>query len=283
MKKVISYRVYCERSTWQSVYTELQSRDYNLSQISSQIGAHFSDQVHRGQGLNEKSFRKLEELIGYSLPIIQKKSILESITLEPSVKLAELFGIILGDGHLSNSKYRYRLQIALNSAKEPEYISYVENIIINVFGEIPSRYQFKKRNCLVLMVSAKPLIMELLRLGLKRGNKIKNQVRVPNWIKQNKEFSIACTKGLIDSDGSVTISKNNQLKVEFANKSIPLRTFFEGFCKNNSIETRRYGIIVNVRNIKSMFDFIKLVKPMKAEYRNVFPFLAKKFNLDTFL
>ncbi|MFX0051218.1 MAG: hypothetical protein ACFE8U_08010, partial [Candidatus Hermodarchaeota archaeon] len=45
------------------------------------------------------------------------------------------------------------------------------------------------------------LVQELERLGLKCGNKVKQQVGVPNWIQNNTSYSIACVRGLIDTDG----------------------------------------------------------------------------------
>ena len=39
--------------------------------------------------------------------------------------------------------------------------------------------------------------------GFKPGNKIKNKLRIPSWIKNNRKFLKACLRGLYDTDGSV--------------------------------------------------------------------------------
>ena len=47
-------------------------------------------------------------------------------------------------------------------------------------------------------------------LGIKPGNKKKNNQGIPSWIKNNKKYLIKCIKGLIDTDGSIHyISKKN--------------------------------------------------------------------------
>ena len=68
------------------------------------------------------------------------------------------------------------------------------------------------------------------KLGLKTGNKIKQQVDIPNWIKRNRRFSIACIRGLVDTDGCLfnhNYKVNGKLysykKLAFTSFSAPLR------------------------------------------------------------
>ena len=43
----------------------------------------------------------------------------------------------------------------------------------------------------------------LLQLGLQTGNKVEKQVRIPDWIKAEREYFISCIRGLIDTDGYI--------------------------------------------------------------------------------
>lgn len=47
--------------------------------------------------------------------------------------------------------------------------------------------------------------MELVKfcqsIGLKIGNKLKQNLDLPEWIKKHKSFKISCIRGLIDTDG----------------------------------------------------------------------------------
>jgi hypothetical protein len=64
------------------------------------------------------------------------------------------------------------------------------------------------------------------------SNKAKQQVDAPDWIKNNKEYSIACLRGLMDTDGGVFLHKYkvhgkqySYKKISFTNKSTPLILF----------------------------------------------------------
>ena len=50
----------------------------------------------------------------------------------------------------------------------------------------------------------------LVNYGLKRGNKLKNNVKIPQWIKDNKDYSKCCLRGLIDTDGCVYWCKRDK-------------------------------------------------------------------------
>jgi hypothetical protein len=139
--------------------------------------------------------------------------------LEPreSKELAELFGIILGDGHLEmpgkNNKNRsYAVKIAGHLEEDKNYLSnYVSNIIQKLFREKPSIKKAEKYNTLFLVIHGKKLIEFLNEKGLHSGNKKHNNQGIPDWIKRNKEYVASCIRGLVDTDGSIhQISKKNK-------------------------------------------------------------------------
>ncbi|MAH07571.1 hypothetical protein CMI38_04975 [Candidatus Pacearchaeota archaeon] len=118
--------------------------------------------------------------------------------------IAELMGIILGDGNIyvdeSNGHYQLRITGHLSNDKD-----YHEKFIKDLFWRI-----FKKElkvkcyeNRRVLYYYGKEIICELLKLGLVSGNKLKNNINIPTWIFSNKEYMKSCLRGLIDTDGSV--------------------------------------------------------------------------------
>ena len=83
------------------------------------------------------------------------------------------------------------------------------------------------------------------KLGLKIGNKIKQQVDIPDWIRQNKKFSIACVRGLIDTDGCAFThyyKVNGKLydykKLAFSSLSEPLRLSVFQILKSLGIKSR---------------------------------------------
>ncbi len=137
-------------------------------------------------------------------------------------KLAELFGIILGDGHLEVYKKDnarcYALKIAGNLSQDYEYLSeYISKLFISIFKEPGKIREIPKKNEIFLTIHGKNLIKMLNELGLKSGNKKINNQNIPDWIKKNNSFLEACLRGLIDTDGSVhhISRKNRNLRICF--------------------------------------------------------------------
>ena len=70
------------------------------------------------------------------------------------------------------------------------------------------------------------------KIGLKIGSKVRQQVDVPQWIKNNEKYATACLRGLIDTDGclikhrySVGGKEYLYKKLSFSNSSVPLISF----------------------------------------------------------
>ena len=138
------------------------------------------------------------------------KGSLKSITFPEKCKeLAEFVGIILGDGNIySHSKGKkigvYSVRIAGDYKKDKDYhLNYIQPLCVK-----PFEIKVRVRNHVInnerfICLDSKQLIKYLMSIGLKSGDKIKNNLGIPTWIFKNKEFLKACLRGLIDTDGSV--------------------------------------------------------------------------------
>lgn len=163
-------------------------------------------------------------------PELYQQCNLRKIILKPKStrKLAEFFGIALGDGGITNTQ----VSITLNKHNAKEYSFFVCKLFKKLFRVNPSVYESDSKNFINIVVSSTNLVEFLLFKGLKKGNKVKHQVRVPNWIKNNKEFSERCLRGLVDTDGCVyshthTSQGHNYFNfgLNFSNRSFPLLAF----------------------------------------------------------
>ena len=138
--------------------------------------------------------------------------------------LAEFVGILLGDGNISP----YHVGITL-SLEEKKYSHYVQKIIKELFGVTSSVYKHKRSNAVTITVNRKNLVDFCQKVGFEIGNKIKHQVDIPIWIKNNKIYSRECIRGLFDTDGCF-FSHNyiargkrySYLKIAFTSASVPL-------------------------------------------------------------
>ncbi|MFW9968681.1 MAG: LAGLIDADG family homing endonuclease [Candidatus Odinarchaeota archaeon] len=236
-------RIEVDNETIKSVINDLK-RSKNLSQkkISEIIGTNIKNILYNyTETMNEVSFKRLEELGGKKLKhkIIEKKRFIH----ERNESLAEFIGIMLGDGHLN--KKIYRLQISFNGFNEKQYLHYVKNKINAMFNIDPKeRWERNQKNAIgnekgmFLYIDNKNFFNELISHGLKPGNKVKNQVGVPDWIKKEKLYMKSCLRGLFDTDGSISVlNKRSSLLIDFTNASLPLVTDFKEMCESLDIRT----------------------------------------------
>jgi hypothetical protein len=134
--------------------------------------------------------------------------------LKKSNHLAELIGIILGDGSLTNLPRTESLRIVCNS-EQRGYINHVVTLIERVLNKKPVVYKRKNQKATNITLYRCNLSKQL---NLPCGNKIKNKVTIQEWIKRDKIYSIDCLKGLFETDGCFCEDKSNYTRViEFKN------------------------------------------------------------------
>lgn len=168
--------------------------------------------------------------------------------------LAEFVGILLGDGSISKKS----IAITLHKDDDKQYINYVAQICEKLFAVKPTLFYSKKDAVCDVIINRNRLINYLEKLGLHTGNKVKNQVGVPDWISKNKNFSKACLRGLLDTDGCFYVDKHRYKSklyqnagISFTNRSLPILDFFKakltelGF---NPTQSYKFNILLRREN-----------------------------------
>ena len=124
---------------------------------------------------------------------------------EPSERLAELLGICMGDGHLSD----YQLSVTTNSETDLRHAQFIAQTIYELFG-VEAHLQFRKdQKAVDIIASSKTMADYLNFLGMPRGDKIKNNISIPVWIRENLDYQKAVIRGLFDTDGCVYCDRHN--------------------------------------------------------------------------
>ena len=123
-----------------------------------------------------------------------KKSHRKVVTLpEPSVELAEFFGIMMGDGGIGSP---WQAVISLNAIADKSYAEFVARLCKKLFAIAPSITKRKSRQVLLLRISSTTIVDFLVEEGICRGDKLRNGLQIPSWILQEAEYRIACVRGL---------------------------------------------------------------------------------------
>lgn len=143
-----------------------------------------------------------------------------------STDLAEFVGIIMGDGGIAD----YQVIVTLHSIDDKEYGEYVAGLITKLFSTPVSIQPRINCNATDYVVSRKQLVSFCIQtLGLVQGNKVAQQITIPQWVIQKPNYTKACIRGLFDTDGSVfthTYSVKGKIyrykKMSFCSRSIPL-------------------------------------------------------------
>ncbi|OGZ74961.1 MAG: hypothetical protein A3A12_03980 [Candidatus Staskawiczbacteria bacterium RIFCSPLOWO2_01_FULL_43_17b] len=185
--------------------------------------------------------------------------------------LAEFFGIMLGDGSISSAS-KNQLRITLNHQDDKEYISFVLATLEKLFRKKASIIKHKNSLASDICLSSTNAVEFLLRLGLKSGNKVKQQVDIPNWIKSNVEFQKACVRGLMDTDGCIFYECHNikgkkycYPRLTFVTASVPLRnsvfSILTDLKLDPKIENTRHVSIENKEKIAEYFKVIGSSNP----------------------
>jgi len=185
-----------------------------------------------------------------------------------SKNLAEFVGIMIGDGGITKNQ----ITISQNSETDREYSQFIINLLKNLFNVQPSIYKDKKSLAVRIAISRTELVKYCKSIGLKIGNKIRQKVDIPRWIKNNQKFMIACIRGLIDTDGCIFEHRYkvndkwyNYKKLCFTSYSKPLRQSVFNILKNNGLNPRfaanRDVRLDSIKDIQKYFQLISSHNP----------------------
>ncbi len=198
--------------------------------------------------------------------------LLRAISTPPnSIALAELLGILAGDGHIDT----YQVSITTHAVTDLEHAQYSKALFEKVFPIRASLIFRKDCNACVVCVSSKSISDILVKKGMKRGHKIKNSLCMPKWVQAKIQYRKAFVRGLFDTDGSVYLDTHRingklykNIAMLFTNRCLPLladfkatteelglhptqKTDFAVFLRRKE-EIRRYFSIVGSSNPKHL-------------------------------
>lgn len=139
--------------------------------------------------------------------------------LEKNGDLAELIGVVLGDGHICVYPRCEELRLISNS-DSPGFIKRYAEIMEAVFGKKPYVIPSRQSNSTKIGFYEK-LISK--RLGVSAGARKDLEITVPKWISKNEGYVIRYLRGLYEAEGSFCVHEPTYTyKFLFANKNISM-------------------------------------------------------------
>lgn len=121
-----------------------------------------------------------------------------------SEQLAELVGIMIGDGGITP----FQVKVTLDLVKDKDFAFFVKALFEKLFGIKVSILETKKDSTIEVVVSSRAVVEFLMKCGLPNGNKIRQGIDIPRWIKANLNWSRRCLRGIFDTDGSVYLDRH---------------------------------------------------------------------------
>lgn len=130
--------------------------------------------------------------------------------------LAELIGVILGDGHIEKFPRTERLLIFSNS-NNLGFVKRYSKIVEKSFNKKPHVYNQKTQNCTRISLYEKEISK---RLSIPIGSRKNTKNKVPRWILANREYIVRYLRGLYEAEGSVSHHLPTYThKINFANEN----------------------------------------------------------------
>ena len=180
--------------------------------------------------------------------------------------IAELCGIILGDGHLHSTENR----IVITGSNDDLF--YYKNHLILLFkkhfGVTPKLVRIKNKNSYRLILENKRVFDFFIDIGLVRGKK--DKITIPKTILNDSSLLKSFIKGLFDTDGYLKFSKQNKninyyprIRFSFYNTPLPLelgKVFKElgfnfGFC----VDKRNDILCYEISGFRNLREWMKSV------------------------
>ncbi|MBS3086393.1 hypothetical protein J4422_01710 [Candidatus Pacearchaeota archaeon] len=195
-----------------------------------------------------------------------KKEIKEILLDE---NLAEVIGVLNGDGHISKNRKEI---CVVGNKNEKEYSEYLQNLFHKKLQI--DFHLFFYGSCFKLKgYSVKLTDFFTKNYGLPKGNKM-GKLHIPYQILVNKEFLIRYIRGLFDTDGSFYIRRKKDPVIEISSaddrflKEITKALFSLGFNVSKGVNR----LFIYRKN--DIIKFYNVIKPSNSKhlkkYQNTF-------------
>ncbi len=162
--------------------------------------------------------------------------------------LAEFVGIMIGDGGITERQ----VTVTLNYKDDKKYILFVLFLMRSLFGTQPSIYRRESESVDNLTISRTKLVRFCLSIGLKKGNKLKQNLDIPSWVQKNEKFAKACVRGIMDTDGCVFAECHNVGRKRYCYPRLSITSASPQLLDSIADILRKFGFSPRIRMNRSV-------------------------------
>ena len=178
-------------------------------------------------------------------------------TLTKNGDLAELVGVILGDGHIRRFPRTEELSIFSNSNNHG-FIRRYSKLVQKIFNHKPAVTNHGKGNCIRIRIYQKKIAS---RLHIPYSPRGLLHIKIPAWVLQNNEFGIRYLKGLYEAEGCYCVHKpTSTYKIFFSNTNMSMLCNVFRLVKKLGFHPHKDVLRVQISRKKEVFDFLNLIQ-----------------------
>jgi len=136
--------------------------------------------------------------------------------LPKTADLAELIGVVLGDGHIWQYPRTEELSIFSNS-NNLGFVERYSNLVEKIFKKRPVRTIHSNKNCIRIRIYEKYIGK---RLGVPISPRRDKNIKIPRWILDNNQYIVRYLRGLYEAEGSHCVHlPTSTYKLFFSNRN----------------------------------------------------------------
>ncbi len=172
--------------------------------------------------------------------------------------LAELIGVVLGDGHIHKFPRTESLSIFSN-ANNLGFVKRYTDLLEKIFKKKPYVAPSDKNgNCIRIRIYQKNISK---RLSIPTGARKDAKIKFPQWILKNKAYLIRCLRGLYEAEGSFCIHQpTSTYKFFFSNRNETILDFVHQSIKKLGFYSNRSGYKIQISRKAEVYKCKDLIR-----------------------
>jgi DNA-binding transcriptional regulator WhiA len=170
--------------------------------------------------------------------------------------LAELIGVVLGDGHIWKYERTEELSIFSNS-NNPGFVKRYAGLIESIFNKKPTEKIHSGQNCIRIRIYEKNISK---RLGVPISPRLNKKINIPKWIFNKRNYMIRYLRGLYEAEGSHSIHlPTYTYKFHFSNRNESMLDNVFILVSKLGFHPHRSKYAIQISKRDEVLKFVKLV------------------------